>query len=92
MEGLKDSILRHVVQSAIMGLPAFRALARRWHNTGMVRSKEKILPVLRMILSMLHEVNEDIENRVVMELGPVRLRICFSLHYSMGHAEPWELM
>ncbi len=62
--------MRHVVQNAIMGIPTVRMLAKRWYNTGMGRSRNKILPVLETILIMLNKAGVDLENKVVVELGP----------------------
>jgi SAM-dependent methyltransferase len=53
-----------------MGIPFVRGLAQRWHNMGMGRCREKILPVLGMILKMLNEAKVDLENKTVVELGP----------------------
>lgn len=53
-----------------MGVPAVRMLAKRWYNTGMGRSRNKILPVLETILKMLNTAGVDLENKVIVELGP----------------------
>lgn len=62
--------MRHIVQNAIMGVPGVRMLAKRWYNTGMGRSRKKILPVLKAILKMANTAGVDLENKVVVELGP----------------------
>ncbi|HEX9780150.1 MAG TPA: methyltransferase domain-containing protein [bacterium] len=61
-----DSPVRHVVQNACMAVPGVKRAARRFHHTGMGRSPEKILPVLRALL----EGTGAPAGKTVLELGP----------------------
>ncbi len=70
VDEFKGSIFRHIVQNALMGVPVVRILAKRWYNTGMGRSRNKILPVFEAILKMLNTAGVDLENKVIVELGP----------------------
>jgi SAM-dependent methyltransferase len=63
---LKDSVARHIIQNAVIGVPGAATFVRRFHRTGLGRAPEKIEPVLAEFLRGTGAV----EGRVVAELGP----------------------
>lgn len=67
---LKNSVLRHIIQNSLMGIPPVREFAQRFHNTGMGRAKERILPVLAKIMSLIKMGDKDLADQMVLELGP----------------------
>lgn len=70
LDPLVDSIPRHLLQNALMGIPPVRAYARRRHSTGMGRAPEKVGPVLVSLLRMLGRAGTTLQGKSVLEIGP----------------------